>query len=80
VAGRDLGPVDFANDPLRLSYQVAAQLRVINPERQKLLEADTAALRLRGGITLLRREVTLVSRTRTVPVSPRNLQVEPTFN
>jgi Lon protease-like protein len=80
LAGRDLSDTEYADDPLRLSYQVAAQLRLPNAERQVLLEATTAARRLRGAIGLLRREITLISGTRSVPVSPGLVQLDASPN
>ena len=57
-------------DPITLSYQLAGRMRLANSERQGLLEAATAAERLRTALRLLRREIVLMTRTRTVPVSP----------
>jgi Lon protease-like protein len=76
LAGRELPPVSFADDPLALSYQVAGRMRLPNNERQGLLEAATAAERLRAALRLLRREIVLLGRTRSVPVSPGLLQVD----
>jgi Lon protease-like protein len=76
LAGRELPPVKFAGDPVTLSYQVAGRMRLATSERQSLLEAATAAERLRAALALLRREIVLLGRTRSVPVSPGLLQVE----
>ena len=51
-------------------------MRLPNNERQGLLEAATAAERLRAALRLLRREIVLLGRTRSVPVSPGLLQVD----
>jgi Lon protease-like protein len=76
LAGRELPDVDFADEPMALSYQVASRMRLSNGERQALLEAPTAAERLRGTLRLLRREIVLLDRTHSVPVSPGVLRVE----
>jgi hypothetical protein len=80
ASGREVPDDDLSDDPLRLSYQVAARLRLPGPERQLLLEADTAAARLYASITVLRRETALLTRTGTVPVSPHVLRVATTSN
>lgn len=80
LAGREPPEEELAEDALRLSYQVAARLRLATAERQGLLEAKTAAERLLAGMNLLRRETMLLTRTRTVPVSPHLLRVAPTSN
>jgi Lon protease-like protein len=76
VAGRPLPEVTYADDPLILSYQLAARMRLANSERQGLLEAGTAAERLRMALRLLRREIVLMTRTKSVPVSPAVLYLE----
>ncbi len=80
LARREANDDPLATDPLRLSYQVAAQLRLPNSERQELLEAATAADRLAHGMHLLRREIALITQTRSIPVSPRALQVDASSN
>ena len=80
LARREVTEDVLAADPLRLSYQVAAQLRLPNSERQQLLEATTAADRLGYGLHLLRREIALITQTRSIPVSPRVLQVDASDN
>jgi Lon protease-like protein len=70
LAGRELPEVRFATDPVALSYQIAGRMRLANSERQGLLEAATGAERLRTALRLLRREIVLLGRTRSVPVSP----------
>jgi Lon protease-like protein len=76
LAGRELPDVTFADDPMALSYQLAGRMRLPNNERQGLLEAATAAERLRTTLRLLRREIVLMTQTRSVPVSPGLLQSE----
>ena len=51
-------------------------MRLANGERQDLLEAATAAERLRLALRLLRREIVLLSRTRSVPSPPGVLQLD----
>jgi Lon protease-like protein len=80
VTGRDLSAAKFATEPGRLSYQITGELRITNPERQQLLQAESAQLRLRNAMAVLRREITLLANTRSVPVSPRVLRVEPGAN
>jgi Lon protease-like protein len=70
----------LAADPLRLSYQIAANLRLPNDERQRLLEAASAADRLVDGMRLLRRELTLLTQTRSIPIPPRAFQVDASSN
>jgi uncharacterized protein len=76
LADRELPSVTFSDDPVALSYQVAGRMRLANNERQGLLEAASAAERLRTALRLLRREIVLLSRTRSVPVSPGLLYLE----
>jgi hypothetical protein len=76
LADRELPSVTFSDDPVALSYQVAGRMRLANSERQGLLEAASAAERLRTALRLLRRETVLLSRTRSVPVSPGLLYLE----
>jgi uncharacterized protein len=49
--------VDLPKDPVRLSYRIAATLYVDPQERQKLLEMDDVATRLREELVLLQREM-----------------------
>jgi uncharacterized protein len=53
--------------PAVLSYLVAASAALAIDDRQRLLAADDTVRRLRAERTLLRREVTLLSRLRAVP-------------
>jgi Lon protease-like protein len=80
ASGRDAPEDDLSDDPLRLSYQIAARIRLSGSDRQRLLEADTAADRLYASMATLRRETALLLSTRTVPVSPHVLRVSPTAN
>lgn len=56
---RDL---DIPDDPTVLSYLLSGIVQVELPRRQALLEADTTVERLEGLISLLEREVLLLSR------------------
>ena len=69
-----------SRDPLKLSYEIAVRLHLHEGERQRLLAATSVAERLRIGATLLRREIALVQRTRTLPVSARAVQLTATPN
>jgi uncharacterized protein len=80
ASGREPPEDDLSDDPLRLSYQIAARIRLPGPDRQRLLEAETAAARLYASISALRRETALLTSTRTVPISPHLLRVSPTSN
>ncbi len=48
---------ELPKDPVRLSYRIAATLFVDPQERQKLLELDDVAIRLREELALLEREM-----------------------
>jgi uncharacterized protein len=60
---------DLPADPLALSYLVAASLVLDRPDKQRLLQADHAAARLRLEYELLRRENLLLEAFPTVPAS-----------
>ena len=60
-------PGDLPADPVVLSYLVAAAMVLDVPEKQRLLEAPTAAERLRGEARLLRREVALLTELPSLP-------------
>lgn len=60
-------PGDPPEDPLPLSYLVAATLVVDRPDKQRLLQATHAAARLRLEYDLLRRENRLLEHLPTVP-------------
>lgn len=69
LAGRATGS-ELPEDANQLSYQVAARLPLGPAERQRLLAADTTAQRLQDVAALLRREIALLQRTRSIAVSP----------
>jgi Lon protease-like protein len=72
LAGRR-GDDDLPTDPNQLSYQLAARLPLAPAERQTLLADPTAAQRLHRVAALLRRELALLQRTRTVAIAPAAL-------
>jgi Lon protease-like protein len=69
LAGRATG-TDLPTDPNQLSYQIGARLPLPPDERQGLLAEPTTQLRLGRLVRLLRREIALLKRTRTIAVSP----------
>jgi Lon protease-like protein len=60
TGGADAG--ELPEDPELLSYLVAASLQVETARRQALLEVDGTAARLRGCLSVLRRETALLER------------------
>ena len=69
LAGRPTGG-ELPADPSQLAYQIAARLPLQPADRQSLLEVDTTAERLARLNRLLRRELALLRRTRTIAVAP----------
>jgi uncharacterized protein len=57
-------PVQLPVDPVARSYVAASLLRIDAPEKQKLLEAETAAERLVAEVSILRRELALLEHLR----------------
>ena len=55
--GDPVRAMELPKDPARLSYRIASRLFVDPQERQKLLELDDAAARLRAELALLEREM-----------------------
>jgi hypothetical protein len=74
LAGRTTG-AELPADAGQLSYQIAARLPLPPGERQGLLRAPTTAERLVGVARLLRREIALLQRTRSIAVSPAVLRI-----
>jgi uncharacterized protein len=72
--------INYAPDAIALSYQVANPIRLASGERQQLLEAETAAARLLAALHLLRRELILLPRTRSIPVAPSVLYLDAGLN
>jgi hypothetical protein len=66
---------ELPEEPLLLSHLVAATAPLTLEDRQALLAADDAAVRLRLELALLRRESTMLRRVRAVPVPLAELQV-----
>ena len=62
-------------DPTELSHVVASAAVLTLEDRQALLEAGSAAERLRAELRLLKRETTMVRRLRALPVPVAELQV-----
>lgn len=60
-------PVELPDDPVRLSYLIAAAVVLDGRDKQRLLEAEDAALRLRAAQDLLIRENRLLNAMPTVP-------------
>jgi uncharacterized protein len=73
------GPVGSSDplpdDEILLSYRLAADAPLSQADSQRLLEDDTATARLQHVQRVLRREVVLLRRTRTIAVRPGVLQV-----
>jgi Lon protease-like protein len=74
LAGRTTGG-DLPSDAGQLSYQIAARLPLPPDERQELLRSATTAHRLAELARLLRREIALLQRTRSIAVSPAVLRI-----
>ena len=72
--------VTLAADPGPVSYQLAGLIQLTRPDRQSLLAAPTAAHRLHTELVLMRREITLLQRTRTAPIDPQALRINPAAN
>jgi uncharacterized protein len=62
-------------DPTLLSYHVAGDLPLPPEDRQELLEKETVAERLSRAIELLRREIALLQKTRSICVAPTVLHL-----
>jgi Lon protease-like protein len=74
LAGRATGS-ELPPDPTQLSYQIGARLPLPPAERQAVLTDATTAERLARLTRLLRREIALLQRTRTIAVSPAVLRL-----
>jgi uncharacterized protein len=74
LAGRGTG-AELPKDANQLSYHLAARLPLPPQERQQLLNAETTAQRLVEVRRLLRREIALLQRTRSIAVSPTILRL-----
>ena len=58
--GDDSMPAELPVDPVTRSYTVANALKIDPPEKQALLETDTACDRLEREVSILRRELALL--------------------
>jgi Lon protease-like protein len=79
LAGRATG-TELPDDATQLSYQIAARLPLPPAERQRLLTDPTTADRLERLTALLRRELTLLRRTRSIAVSPAAVRLLTALN
>jgi Lon protease-like protein len=67
ASGEEYEEPELPGDPLVLGYLVAATTALDLGERQRLLELDDGATRLRAELALLRREVTLLRHFSAAP-------------
>jgi Lon protease-like protein len=74
LAGRGTG-AELPDDANQLSYHLAARLPLPPGERQDLLTDATTAERLNRVARLMRREIALLQRTRSIAVSPTVLRM-----
>jgi Lon protease-like protein len=74
LAGRATG-AELPADAGQLSYQIAARLPLPPAERQTLLSCATTAERFDRLTVMLRREIGLLRRTRSIAVSPAVVRV-----
>jgi Lon protease-like protein len=65
----------YPEDPCLLSYRLATEAPLSPVDHQQLLEDDTATARLLHVQRVLRRELVLLRRTRSIAVSPGLLQI-----
>lgn len=75
LAARLTLPEELPEEPLPLSYLIAATMLIGRGERQRLLAADHAAARLNREQELLLREIRLLRRLRSIPAD--NLLTDP---
>ena len=74
--GRPVLPaLPLPSDPSMLSYLVGSAAPLTLDDQQSLLTIDDAVSRLRRQLRLLKREATMLSRLRAVPVALAELQV-----
>jgi len=69
VGAETAEPIELPQDPVRLSYLIAASVVLDCDEKQRLLEAEDATLRLRAEHDLLARENHLLDVIPAVPAS-----------
>jgi Lon protease-like protein len=70
VGAKVAEPVELPDDPVRLSYLAAAAVMLDGHDKQRLLEAEDATIRLRAAQELLGRENRLLSALATIPAGP----------
>lgn len=75
LAARLTLPEELPDEPLPLSYLIAATMLIGRAERQRLLAAEHAAARLDRERELLLREIRLLKRMRSIPAD--NLLTDP---
>lgn len=75
LAARLTLPEELPDEPVPLSYLIAATMMIGRAERQRLLAAEHAAARLEAERELLRREIRLLRRLRSIPAD--NLLTDP---
>lgn len=75
LAARLTLPEELPDEPLPLSYLIAATMMIGRAERQRLLADEHAAARLEHERELLRREIRLLRRLRSIPAD--NLLTDP---
>ncbi len=76
LTGTDPRPAEpYPADPILLSYRLATDAPLSPTDHQQLLEDDTAAARFLHVQRVLRREVMLLRRTRSIAVSPSLLRM-----
>lgn len=63
------GPEELPDEPVHLSYLVAAAVILDRHERQRLLETEDSAVRLRHELGLLWREISVLQRFPALPAS-----------
>ncbi len=71
---------ELADDPVRLSYEIAARVQLPLVQRQRLLAMSNAAERLTASLVVMRREIALIESTRSVPVAMQALRIRPGSN
>jgi Lon protease-like protein len=79
LAGRPTG-AELPDDPTQLGYHVGARLPLLPEDRQAVLELDTTAARIAQVNRLLRREIALLRRTRSIAVTPAVIRLAPGLN
>jgi Lon protease-like protein len=78
--GSEADSTDLPRDATALSYQLAGQVPLSSADRLAVLAADTTAERLRILIGVLRREIVLTQRTRSVAIAPSALRLPAQVN